>query len=130
MENLLLRPVEPGVRFLADESIPYFGENFVDQGGAQLTPDRGELPLHRLLIGGPLLEQREKLLLAGAEQLAELFELGFSQKRERIGMGLGLVTGQRVVQRHGGTLDVQSVLSKGTTFAMRLPLQSPLQRAT
>ncbi len=32
---------------------------------------------------------------------------------------------QRIVQRHGGTITARSVLGRGTTVAIRLPLQQP-----
>lgn len=40
---------------------------------------------------------------------------------EARGVGLGLVMVKTVVERHGGSVDVSSVLGKGTTFALRLP---------
>ena len=46
----------------------------------------------------------------------------FSTKGERgTGLGLSMVFG--IVQRHGGTIHIQSVQGKGTTFVVRLPLQ-------
>jgi signal transduction histidine kinase len=39
------------------------------------------------------------------------------------GMGLGLTLVKRVVDEHGGKVDVQSELGKGTTFLISLPLQ-------
>ncbi len=38
------------------------------------------------------------------------------------GTGLGLPICQRIVQAHGGELDVQSVEEFGATFIVRLPL--------
>ncbi|HKS16434.1 MAG TPA: ATP-binding protein, partial [Planctomycetota bacterium] len=44
-----------------------------------------------------------------------------SRSREMGGTGLGLSIVKHVVQVHGGTVDVESVVGKGTTFRVRLP---------
>jgi signal transduction histidine kinase len=38
------------------------------------------------------------------------------------GIGLGLATCKRIVERHGGQLEVQSTLGKGATFSFTIPL--------
>ncbi|MEO1237140.1 MAG: ATP-binding protein [Planctomycetota bacterium] len=51
-----------------------------------------------------------------------LFEPFHSTKGLR-GTGLGLVVTKKVVDEHGGTIDVESVRGQGTTFRIRLPLE-------
>ena len=48
-----------------------------------------------------------------------IFNLYFTTKQN--GSGIGLATTFRVVQLHGGTIDFQTELGKGTTFRLRFP---------
>jgi two-component system nitrogen regulation sensor histidine kinase NtrY len=54
-----------------------------------------------------------------AEARARLFEPYFSTKSAGTGLGLAIV--RRVVEAHGGTIDVRSMPGHGTTFAIHLP---------
>jgi two-component system phosphate regulon sensor histidine kinase PhoR len=60
-----------------------------------------------------------------AEHLPRLTERFYrvdrSRSRETGGTGLGLAIVKHVVQRHGGQLDIQSTLGKGSTFRISLP---------
>ncbi len=54
-----------------------------------------------------------------AENLSNIFRPFFTTKRS--GTGLGLSLAQRIVQEHGGHLEVTSAPGKGTKFVMLLP---------
>jgi signal transduction histidine kinase len=41
------------------------------------------------------------------------------------GTGLGLPTTKKIIEAHGGTIDVQSAVGRGTKFTIRLPAASP-----
>lgn len=55
-----------------------------------------------------------------AEVIAKVFRPFFSTKPG--GNGLGLPTVRRIIDAHGGTIDVQSEPGKGTKFTLRLPI--------
>jgi len=56
------------------------------------------------------------------EDLSRIFEPFFTTKGEH-GNGLGLAVTWGIIDSHDGTISVDSELGKGTTFAVRLPLQ-------
>jgi signal transduction histidine kinase len=56
------------------------------------------------------------------EQLCHIFEPFFTTKSAGEGSGLGLAVAQSIVRDHGGEIDVQSDLGRGTEFRIRLPV--------
>jgi signal transduction histidine kinase len=59
------------------------------------------------------------------ENLQSIFQPFVSTKGK--GMGLGLAICREIVEGHGGRLDVESVVGRGTTFIVTLPLHSEVQ---
>jgi signal transduction histidine kinase len=55
------------------------------------------------------------------DQLATVFERGLRLTAERPGSGLGLYVVRAVAEAHGGSVDVESVPGRGTTFTLVLP---------
>jgi len=55
----------------------------------------------------------------GPETLARVFEAFYSTKQG--GSGLGLPTARKIVEAHGGTIDVESAPGRGTKVAIWLP---------
>ena len=51
-----------------------------------------------------------------------LFDPFFTTKES--GTGLGLCIAARIVEKHGGVIDYQTQLNRGTTFSIVLPLAS------
>ena len=55
-----------------------------------------------------------------AEHLPQVFDRFFTTKQD--GTGLGLAITRSIIQEHGGTIAVESILHKGTSFKIVLPL--------
>jgi signal transduction histidine kinase len=53
------------------------------------------------------------------ENLGHLFEPFYTTKKN--GTGLGLTISKRIALEHGGTIQAQSEINKGSTFSILLP---------
>ncbi len=54
------------------------------------------------------------------ENLGRIFDYYFTTKEK--GMGLGLPLAHKIIQDHGGAIEVRSIVGKGTTFRVTLPV--------
>jgi signal transduction histidine kinase len=88
-------------------------------------PDR---PLALRVSGGEkgvLFEVADRGLGIPAEDLPRIFAPFFRGERSRSrgtgGVGLGLTLAKRIVDAHGGTIDVTSEVGRGTTVRVSLP---------
>jgi signal transduction histidine kinase len=55
------------------------------------------------------------------EELPHIFDAYYSSRHR--GLGLGLPTAKKIIELHGGTIRVDSVPGKGTSFTIKLPIQ-------
>lgn len=90
-------------------------------------PNGGSLVLATALVetgSGRMLEIRSTDTGAGIppELLPHIFEPFFTTKKGGRGTGLGLASVWGTVQRHGGSIAVESHANQGTEFRIRLPL--------
>jgi len=56
-------------------------------------------------------------------RLSRVFEPFFTTKAPGKGTGLGLSLSQGIMKQHGGQITVESVMGKGTTFTVHLPIR-------
>jgi signal transduction histidine kinase len=56
--------------------------------------------------------------------LAKLFTPLFSSKGDK-GTGLGLFIANKIVEQHGGKIDVKSTPGHGSLFSVKIPRQLP-----
>jgi signal transduction histidine kinase len=59
------------------------------------------------------------------ETLAKLWSPLYTTKAK--GMGFGLAVAKRLVEAHGGSINVESKLGKGSTFTVTLPIKRELR---
>jgi PAS domain S-box-containing protein len=87
----------------------------------EAMPDAGTLSIH-LRTRGHWLTMTIADTGPGIPPEAQrrIFEPFFTTKTR--GTGLGLAIARRVIEEHGGAIEVSSELDKGTTFAIQLPL--------
>ena len=58
------------------------------------------------------------------EELARIFEPGVRLGADMTGSGLGLALSRAIVEAHGGTIAVDSIVGEGSTFVIVLPGQA------
>ncbi len=93
--------------FNAIDAMPHGGRLTLS---ARLTPDGGHVEI-RVSDTGVGIAPRDR---------DRVFEPFFTTKREGYGVGLGLSTTYGIIQRHGGSIHVDSEPGKGATFSIRL----------
>jgi two-component system NtrC family sensor kinase len=64
------------------------------------------------------------------EVKAHIFEPFFTTKSEGKGVGLGLAIAYGIVERHHGSIDVESTVGHGTLFTVTLPAKQPGDQAS
>ncbi|MCD4755240.1 MAG: HAMP domain-containing histidine kinase, partial [Deltaproteobacteria bacterium] len=57
------------------------------------------------------------------ENLSKIFDPFFTTKEVGKGTGLGLNVVYNIIEKHNGTIDAESMVGKGTTFTIRIPVQ-------
>lgn len=59
-----------------------------------------------------------------------IFEPFFTTKPVGIGTGLGLSISYGIIQKHGGTIEVDSHVGEGTTFLIRIPQENSIAQSS
>lgn len=90
--------------------------------GLQAMPQGGRLHLAAKQEGGKevLIQITDTGEGIPEENLGKVFDYYFTTKEK--GMGLGLPIAHKIIREHGGSVEVQSTVGRGTTFRVRLPV--------
>lgn len=59
------------------------------------------------------------------ENLSKIFEPFFTTKKIGEGTGLGLSISYKIIEKHGGSIKVESEVGRGTDFFVRIPVMQP-----
>ncbi|MGA9351582.1 MAG: ATP-binding protein, partial [Anaerolineae bacterium] len=85
----------------------------------QAMPDGGKLEIAtRAEDGFMVAEFKDNGCGIPEENLEKIFEPLFSTKVR--GIGLGLALSKKIIEAHGGSIEVESEIGKGSTFTVRL----------
>jgi signal transduction histidine kinase len=90
---------------------------------AQAMESQGTITITTKIDGAnAVLEFRDNASGIPANKIGSIFDPFFTTKPIGSGTGLGLSISYGIIQRHGGTIEVDSEVGVGTTFSVRLPL--------
>ncbi len=65
-----------------------------------------------------------------ADDLNKIFDPGFTTKGVGVGTGLGLSICYNIIQKHNGSISVESEVGKGTEFTITLPIEHSEENLT
>ena len=92
------------------------------QNGCQAMPRAGVVTVGARVEATTLcLEVGDEGVGIPPEEVERIFTLYYTTKPDGTGIGLSVV--YRIVQMHGGSIDVRSELGRGTTMTVRLPFR-------
>jgi two-component system phosphate regulon sensor histidine kinase PhoR len=121
---------QPGLPpVLADEGLLSQVVNVLLSNAINYTPDGGHITLHTCVphnggnrVGFSVADSGPGLLPGDRDHIFERFFRGKAGRDSGMpGTGLGLAIAREIVERHGGTIEVESEPGKGCTFRVFLP---------
>lgn len=94
----------------------------------EATSGKGSLTISTYLVREDFVEIRLQDAGEGiaSENLSQVFLPFFTTKEEHL--GLGLTMAKRIVEAHGGSIEVKSRLGEGSTFSVYLPIDTRRER--
>lgn len=123
----LASEVSPGVRVLGDDQqLTLMLRNLIDNA-IRYTAAHGRIGLGISRDGGDAIVRVSDngigIPLEAQERVFERFyRVDRARSRDKGGTGLGLAIVKHVVELHGGQIELESELGRGTTFTIRLPI--------
>jgi PAS domain S-box-containing protein len=116
--RLQLHPAE--LRARLDESSCRAALTNLSLNAVQAMPDGGSLTVTTSESAeGLLVELADTGVGMTAEQLGQVFEAFYTTKSS--GLGLGMTYAKRVIEQHGGEINIESRVGQGTRVSVRLP---------
>lgn len=87
----------------------------------EAMPEGGNLTIHLITEenGQVFIQVKDTGIGIEKEHQKKIFDLAYTTKKNGSGLGLPLV--KQIIQQHGGSVHLESELSKGTTFTLQLP---------
>lgn len=100
------------------------------ENAAQYTPHGGSITIHTRLVNHMLVvEVIDTGIGIAPTDLPLIFDYFFRGDRSRStdegNMGLGLSISKRIIEMYKGKIEVESVLGRGSTFRVMLPVSTP-----
>lgn len=90
---------------------------------AQAIEEKGEIVIETRQVGDWVeISIRDDGCGIADEHVKQIFDPFFTTKPVGKGTGLGLNVSYNIIQSHGGAIQVDSVVGKGTTFTIQLPI--------
>jgi PAS domain S-box-containing protein len=98
----------------------------------KFSKEKGSVTIstHETLDAVLVVVSDEGIGIAAEDQLFifDPFYRGHADDKKREGFGLGLAGAKAIVEGHGGSIQVESQLGKGSSFTVRLPKKGPERR--
>lgn len=131
---------DPGVARVDGERLVEALTNLV-QNGIRFTPDGGEVLLRAYRDAAYLFIEVEDTGIGISEDVqSEIFDRAFviqdashhhssdTLEFKSSGLGLGLPIARGIVRMHGGSIEVESAVGRGSVFRVRLPVEAAAVR--
>jgi signal transduction histidine kinase len=96
----------------------------------QAIPGRGEITVRTHVSAGSIdVEVSDTGVGIPGENIDRIFDPGFTTNGVKVGTGLGLSIVHRIMEEHGGRVDVESAPGAGSTFRLRIPIERAMPGA-
>ena len=114
----------PEINCLPEQLNQVFMNLLVNAGHAIESKGRGQITITTGCVGDTAVQVivSDTGIGIAPEALQQVFEPFYTTKPVGKGTGLGLSLAWRIVERHGGRIEVASVVGEGTTFTVTLPV--------